>query len=213
MVVILIGLALGAAYLLGSIPMGVLAARLTMGVDVLQFGSGRSGATNVYRAAGPLGLALTSLGDVVKGIVAVWVAHILGSCATAFGATPALDPWMQTLAGIGVVAGHNWSIFLGFRGGAGTATTIGVLAAMNIHVAIGVMVLGLAAVLVSRIASVGSIAVALAMAPILATTAALGTGPWAPTAFGIIGGGLTLCALMPNIRRLLAGRERRLGTH
>jgi glycerol-3-phosphate acyltransferase PlsY len=213
MVIILAGLTLAVAYLLGSIPMGVFAARLTMRINVLQFGSGRTGATNVYRAAGPLGLALTSLGDVVKGIIAIWVARILGCYAMALGAIPALGPWMQTLAGIGVVAGHNWSIFLGFRGGAGTATTIGVLAAMNVYVAIGVMVMGLTAVLVSRIASVGSITIALAMAPILAATAALGTGPWASTAFGIIGGGLTLCALTPNIRRLLAGQERRLRTN
>ena len=212
MPIILAVLAIVLAYLVGSIPIGVLAGRL-IGVEVRNVGSGRTGATNVYRAAGPLGLGLTSLGDIVKGIVAVWTARALMSYALTVGAGPFLPPWIEALAGIGVVAGHNWSMFLGFRGGAGTATTLGALAAMNTYVGIAMGVVGLAAILISRTASIGSITIALAQGAAMVISAAVGATPWACVLFGIVSGAFTICALMPNIKRILSGQERQLNAH
>jgi len=201
------------AYLLGSLPTGVLAARLVRGVEVRQIGSGRTGATNVYRAAGPLGLALTTLGDILKGILSVWVTRLLLMFFPPADPSSVLSVWVETAAGIAAVAGHNWSVFLGFKGGAGTATTMGVLAAMNVYVAIGVAAIGLSAIAVSQMASVGSITVAIAMGPALAIAAATLIAHWAYVPFGILGGALTLVALLPNVRRILDGQERRLRTN
>ena len=201
-------LAIVLGYLLGALPSGLIAVRLLRGVDIRQFGSGRTGATNAYRAGGPLGLGLTALGDLLKGIAVVWAARFL----MMFTPAPQWTPWVEALAGVAAVAGHNWSIWLGFRGGAGTATTIGVLAAMNLYVAIGLAVVALLAIGLARMASVGSIAVALMMSVALVIAAIIGLTPWAYLPFGVIAGLLTLWALRPNIMRILGQHERQLTT-
>jgi len=194
------------AYLLGAIPSGVVAVRLVKGVDIRQVGSGRTGATNAYRAGGPWGLALTALGDLLKGMTSIWIARLL----MVFAPDPQWAPWVLTTAGIAAVAGHNWSIWLGFRGGAGTATALGVVVAMNLYIAIALAVIALVAIAIARMASVGSIAAALAMGIALAIAAATRLTPWAYVPFGVIGGLLTLWALRPNILRILSRRERQL---
>jgi glycerol-3-phosphate acyltransferase PlsY len=203
-------LAIIVAYLLGSIPVGVLATRLVKGVEVTEIGSGRTGATNVYRAAGVWGLTLTTLGDILKGVFAVQIAQFLAMLAQAVGPEAFWLSWTIPLAGIAAIAGHNWSVFLRFRGGAGTVTTVGVLAAMNPWVAGAVVLLGLTAMVISRMASIGSITLALAMGPALAVSAATNATPWAWVSFGIVAGAFTAYALLPNIRRILTGQERRL---
>jgi hypothetical protein len=99
--------AIGIAYLLGSFPAGYLLGRL-WGVNVLQWGSGRTGGTNVFRSAGPVAALLTGALDVGKGALAVWLAGQM----TGY-------PAVQVLAGAAVILGHNQSIFLHFVGGAG----------------------------------------------------------------------------------------------
>ena len=197
------------AYLLGSLPMGVFAARLVKGVEIREIGSGRTGATNAYRAAGPWGAAITSAGDIFKGVVAVWLARFLMMLAPTNG----WSPWIVTLAGIADVVGHNYSIFLRFKGGAGTVTTIGVLAAMNPWVASAITVIGMAAIGISRMASIGSITVAVLMSFALVISAALRATPWAYVLFGIAAGALTILALRPNIGRILTKQERELKTN
>jgi glycerol-3-phosphate acyltransferase PlsY len=190
------------AYLLGSLPIGVFAARLIKGVEVRKIGSGRTGTTNVYRAAGPWGVIVTSIGDVFKGVLAIWIARALTGSA-----------WVEAVAGIAAVGGHNWSIFLGFKGGAGTVTTLGALAAMNPYIAIALIVPAIIVLIVTRMASTASITIALAMGPALAISAALGFTHWAYLLFGVISGGFTIYALAPNIKRILSGEERRLKTN
>ena len=94
------------AYLLGSIPVGVLATRLVKGVEVTEIGSGRTGATNVYRAAGVWGLALTTLGDVLKGVFAVQLAHFATMLAQAVGPRGAGLSWIVPLAGVAATIGR-----------------------------------------------------------------------------------------------------------
>ena len=89
-------------------------------------------------------------------------------------------------------------------------TTVGVLAAMNPWVAAAVILLGLIAMVLSRMASVGSITLALAMGPALVVSAAIIATPWAWTSFGIVAGASTIYSLLPNIRRILSGQERQL---
>ena len=94
-------------YLLGAMPIGYLIGK-ARGVNVLQHGSGRTGGTNVMRAAGLWAAVLTVLGDGVKGLLAVGIAMLLVG-------TPAA----KVLSGLAAIIGHNWSVFLGWRGGAG----------------------------------------------------------------------------------------------
>jgi glycerol-3-phosphate acyltransferase PlsY len=203
-------LALLVAYILGSIPVGVLVTRLVSGVEITEIGSGRTGATNVYRAAGIWGLTLTTLGDVLKGVLSVQIARFLTMLSQAVGPDGAWLALIVPAAGIAVVAGHNWSIFLRFHGGAGTVTTVGVLAAMNPWVAGAVILLGMVAMVLSHMASVGSITLALAMGPALAVSAATNVTPWTWISFGIVAGAFTVYRLLPNIRRILSGQERTL---
>jgi len=205
-------LALVLAYLMGSVPVGVLAAKLVKGVNVRDVGSGRTGATNVYRAAGPWGMGLTCLGDAVKGILAISIGKLAAMLSAALFPDATWFHWIEPLAGIAAVAGHNWSIFMRFKGGAGTVTTVGVLAAMNVYVTAAVVIAGLIAMLVSRMASIGSITLAVAMAPALIIAAATQLTPWAFVAFGVVAGALTIYALLPNIRRIRSGQERQLQT-
>jgi glycerol-3-phosphate acyltransferase PlsY len=107
-----------AAYLLGSVPFGVLVARAQGGVDLRRVGSGNIGATNVLRAVGKGGAALTLLGDIGKGALAVGLGRWLGVSAT-----------MLAMIALAAVAGHLFPVFAGFHGGKGVATTLGVILA------------------------------------------------------------------------------------
>lgn len=186
-------------YLLGSIPVGFLVVRLTRGVDVRQVGSGRTGGTNVLRAAGWGAAVVTGLGDVLKGAAAIWVARALNG-----------PPLMQALAGFAAVVGHNYSIFLGLRGGAGTAPSVGgAIALWPVGGLLAVPVL-LAVAFLTRYASVASISVALFLPLAFAVGAARGVIPWAYEAHGVLTAILILWALRPNIRRLARGEERRI---
>ena len=109
-------------YLLGSIAFGYIYVRLFKGEDLTKVGSGRTGGTNSFRAAGLWVGVLTSLSDVFKGAMAVLLTTwLLGD---ALG--PALLPWAQALAGVMSVVGHNWSVFLKFAGGAGTDNRVAI---------------------------------------------------------------------------------------
>ncbi len=199
------------SYLLGSLPIGVIVARLIAGIDVRQVESGRTGTTNVYRAAGPWGAVLTVLGDVFKGVAAVWVARVLMFVSLPPSAMM-WRPWVEALAGAAAIAGHNWSVFLHFKGGAGAVTALGALGAINLHVGAVLVALGVTALIISRMASIASLTIALSMAIVLAVFAAMGASPWAYVSFGILAGLMILYALRPNIKRIMAGEERRIGS-
>lgn len=194
--------AIVAAYLLGSTPVGYLLGR-AWGVDVLKRGSGRTGGTNVLRSAGIIAALLTGALDVGKGVLAVWMAGQLVP-----GSNGALA---QVLAGVAVILGHNYSIFLGFRGGAGVGTSLGALGALYWPAALGLILLLLTVIVLTRYASIGSLVVAIAM-PLLLVALAVG-GKLAPTyvTYGFLASAIIVYAHRPNIERLLTGNERRLG--
>lgn len=104
------------AYLLGSIPFGVIMGRLWKGVDIREGGSGHIGALNTWRMAGWAPAALTAIGDLGKGALAVWLAQRFG-----------MSPWAVTVAAPAVIIGHCWPVTLGFRGGMGMACAIAAL--------------------------------------------------------------------------------------
>jgi glycerol-3-phosphate acyltransferase PlsY len=115
----LIVLVVFVAYLLGSIPSAFIVTRLMKGVDIREAGDGRLGAASTYRRAGLTASIIAGLMDLGKGAAAVLFAQWLG-----------LPLWVLLLAGLAVVVGHNWSIFLRFQGGKGALTIYGALASL-----------------------------------------------------------------------------------
>ncbi len=194
-------LAILLGYLIGSIPNGYIIAKLK-GVDITRVESGRTGGTNVSRALGwRYGLLVGAL-DILKGTVAVLLARAL------FGAQPDL---YAPLAGGFAVIGHNWSIFLGFRGGAGGATAAGALLGLNPLAGAILVPLFILILVVVRYASVATMSIGLGSLLILTlfTIFHLNTPPQ-HILFGLIASAAIIWALRPNIQRLRAGTERRI---
>ena len=187
------------AYLVGSFPTGYLAARLFKGVDPRQHGSGRTGGTNILRTAGKGAALMTVVGDLLKGLLAVLLARMwLGTQAA------------EVAAGLAAVLGHNRSIFLGFRGGAGSMTNVGALLAMAPYVVPFVAVAAFVAARISRTASLVSIVAAATSVLVLAIGYLVSLTPLPYLAYAVLAGLLILFELRPNLHRLSKGTERRV---
>ena len=193
-------------YLIGAIPFGIVAGRLAGGIDLRQHGSQRTGTTNALRTLG-LGWAVAVLVlDVAKGAVAVLLAQAL------YRAGPAGSPeWVAAAAGVAAVVGHNWSVFIGFRGGRGVATSAGgllVISPLTLAVVAPLMAI---VVWVSRYVSLGSVVAAAAAPAVTAVLAAIGIVGWAAVAYALATGLLVIGSHGDNLRRLRDGTERRIG--
>jgi len=193
--------AVAIAYLIGSIPVGYLIGR-AHGVNILQHGSGRTGGTNVLRALGFGPAALTVLGDALKAAAAIALArHIL--LTGELGAA---------LAGAAAIIGHNWSVFLKFRGGAGGMSTAAGLIALNAYVGVPMVVIAALVFYLSRYASVATLTAS--VGGLAALTVILLAFPvvahWEHLVYGFLTSLACVWALRPNIQRLLAGTERRV---
>ncbi len=193
-------------YLFGSIPFGLVWVRLFTGKDVREVGSGRTGGTNVMRAAGFWVGLLTALSDIGKGAVAVMAARAL---------LPTADISMgMVLAGLAAIVGHNYPIWLRFKGGAGGATCAG--AALVMWPWLGPILIGLGALILYFIgyASIATISVAVTTTVVFAILAWwVMPGAFDPI-FVLYGlGAIVLLAwsLRPNFRRLIRGEERMVG--
>ena len=126
------------AFFLGSIPFGIIVAKIK-GVDLKKVGSGNIGATNVLRSLGKWPAALTLFGDILKGTVAVAIGKFLG-----------VGPVYEGLIGLSAILGHNFSIFLGFRGGKGVATSFGVLFIYTPQVAVITVIMWIIIVILTK---------------------------------------------------------------
>lgn len=183
------------SYLLGSVPFGMVFAR-AKGVDLRSVGSGNIGATNVLRAAGRGPAVLTLLGDALKGAAAVALARALG-----------LGAFNEGLAALAAVAGHDFSVFLRFRGGKGVATSLGAVLIYAPQAGILTAVLWLITVVLTRYSSLGAI-VSFALLPVMM----LLTGQAKQkAAFAAALAALLLLKHSANIKRLVEGTERRVG--
>ncbi|MBN1303287.1 MAG: glycerol-3-phosphate acyltransferase [Anaerolineales bacterium] len=193
-------------YLLGSIPFGLLIVKLKTGQDVRDVESGRTGGTNVMRAAGlPSGVA-TAVLDILKGAASVWIAQAV---------TP--NVWLHVLAPLAAVIGHNYSIFLAertetggirLRGGAGGAACFGGALGLWPYSILIILPVGYLVFFGVGYASVTTMSIALVATIIFAVRAGLGYGPWAYVVYGVIAEALLMWALRPNIKRLLDRTER-----
>jgi acyl phosphate:glycerol-3-phosphate acyltransferase len=189
-----------AAYLIGSVPFAVVVSRLFGLADPRAYGSGNPGATNVLRSGNKLAALLTLLGDAFKGWLAVWLTLVLG-------ASYGLGPTEVAIAGLAAFVGHLFPVTLGFKGGKGVATALGVLLGFGWAIALSCIGVWLLVAFTTRYSSAAAVAAAVA-APALVHW--LG----APSAY--VAATLVMTALLlwrhgANIKRLLAGTESRIG--
>jgi glycerol-3-phosphate acyltransferase PlsY len=189
------------AYLLGSIPFGLLVVKALGGPDIRAIGSGNIGAANVARNAGKFAGILTLLFDAGKGYAAVWlVAHY----------TRGNIRWMM-IAAVCAVVGHMFPIWLGFRGGKGVATGLGVFLPICWQAVAAGIVLWLLVVIFWRYSSLGSISAAVALPLFVYLLYAPGHAPPEFVTLGSVAiSVLVLIKHRPNIARLVAGEEPRL---
>jgi glycerol-3-phosphate acyltransferase PlsY len=208
------------AYLVGSIPFGVLVGRLR-GVDPRTVGSGNTGATNVWRALGPkLGLLVLFL-DALKGFLPVFLARGWGFVdpngpqLAVLRAQPLyihLPPAVVVLTGLAAMAGHNWPVFLKFKGGKGVATGLGVLFALDWRVGVAVLVVFALALAVTRYVSVAS-TVTTVLSPVWFAVFEHGQPRARPNIiFAILGALFIVYKHRANYKRLMEGTESRVGT-
>jgi glycerol-3-phosphate acyltransferase PlsY len=187
-----------AAYLLGSIPFGLLFAKLFGGGDVRKSGSGNIGATNVARVAGPIPAILTLLFDVVKGAAPVWLAARLSNESAT---------WM-TIAALAALLGHCFPIWLNFRGGKGVATAAGAFLVLCPAALLGSVILFLLVVFFWRYVSLASISAAAAMPLLIYFLWAPHHAPPMIVTFGALAAaGIIVYKHDANIQRLAQGEE------
>jgi len=183
------------AYLIGSIPCGILVAK-TRNINIREHGSGNIGATNIARTLGKKEGVITLLGDSIKGVLALWLSsHFLN------------DPSELAFVGFMAFLGHLFSIFLKFKGGKGVATGLGVFLYLTPLTALGAIIIFAITLLICRYVSLGSILGSLSL-PLIGII--LG----APQAYYIAGFGVSTLILIKhreNIGRLLAGTESKFG--
>lgn len=193
-----------AAYLLGAVPFGYLVAK-ARGIDIRQVGSGNIGATNVFRAVGKSWGMVTLLLDVAKGFAAVYFLPLW-----LLGEIGADTLNLRLISGLMAICGHNWTVFLRFRGGKGVATSLGVLLGLAPAACLIALAAWILTALAWRYVSLASI-VAAAVAAIVAWPLYLsGSGPLLPAILNLLAI-LAIVRHRSNISRLMAGTENRFG--
>lgn len=182
------------AFILGSIPFGIIIAK-AKGVDLKRVGSGNIGATNVLRSLGKWPAALTLLGDILKGTIAV-----------ALGKYTGVGLIYEGLIGISVILGHNFSLFLGFKGGKGVATSLGVLMIYAPHAASITLIIWLMVVILTKYSSLGAL-VSFGLLPLNIFL----FDDKQKVFISIIITAIIFIRHSDNIKRLINGTERRIG--
>lgn len=203
-------------YLLGAVPVGVLVCRL-YGVDIRTIGSGRTGGTNAWRAAGLKAAIPTVIGDAVKGAVAVWLIRSLywvlfpePAVMEVADATQRLTALQlaAALAGGAAIIGHNWSVFIGFKGGAGGITSAATTMAISPLVGGMVSLIGILLIWWSRIASIATFAVGASALSLFLILAMNQLSPWPYVVYGVIALISVMIALQSNREKLKTQQER-----
>lgn len=193
------GAAMG--YGVGSIPTGLIVGRIARGIDIREFGSGKTGFTNVVRTVGTRWGVVALVGDLAKGIVPIVIARLISD-----------EPYVVATTGLAVAIGHDWPVFAGFRGGRGVAASYGVLLGMNPIASVAMLPVAAGLVAWTRIMSVMSVGMAPVAAVVFVVLAALGVHPWAYAVYAVIGAALLIVLHRENIERLLAGTEPKIGS-
>ncbi len=183
------------AYLLGNFSTSYLISRAAGKIDIRKYGSGNAGSTNVLRVLGVKAAAVAFLGDLLKGTAAVLIGKQLGG---SYG---------EIVAGISVVLGHNWPVFLKFKGGKGIATTIGLMIPIDPIMVLLIVAAGVTLIVITRYVSLGSV-----MGVLIYPIAMIATRkPLEYIIFSIILSAMAVFKHRSNLERLLKGTESKLG--
>ena len=198
-----------AGYAIGSIQFGLMVGRITRGVDIRDFGSGATGATNVIRTSGAKAGILVILLDIGKGIVPVYLGVALGHLAH----IDANDDraWISAAGAFAAVVGHCWPAWAGFRGGKAVASGFGAALAMNPLASIAMLPLAALVVATTRIMSLMTILMTPALAILFVVLAALDVSPPAYAAYAIGAAVIIVYRHRANIERLRTGTEPKIG--
>jgi glycerol-3-phosphate acyltransferase PlsY len=187
-------------YLMGSLPFGLIVGYIWLRRDIRESGSGKTGTTNVLRTAGKVPAALVAILDISKGAVPALIgryvfendgAAVAGACAA--------------------VVGHVWPVFAGFRGGRGTASTFGGVLGLAPLISLGFPLIGAILIAASRYVSVMSVVGVPVCAALMVVAAAVGWTEWEYVVFALFATALVEYKHIPNIQRLRAGTEPKIG--
>lgn len=199
------------SYAIGSINFSIIISKKMAGFDVREKGSGNAGTTNMLRSVGKKGAALTLVCDILKGVVSISVAIVLGNVI------PDIDKELLVqIAGIAVVVGHTFPIFFQFKGGKGVATSLGVLLMSNWKIGLICLVFAIVLMALTRMVSLGSCAAAI-LFPVLTlfindnyTVLSNGKNGNVYFIYSVILAVIVLFNHRANIKRILNGTENRL---
>ena len=199
------------AYLIGSINFSVIISKKMAGFDVREKGSGNAGSTNVLRTVGKKAALLTLICDILKGIVPVIVAILIGKIANHFGAD-VKEEYLAQIAGILTIIGHTYPVFFKFKGGKGVASSLGLLLIINWQIGLICLVFALLIMAITRMVSLGSIsaAVLFAVLTIFGVSSQFYIIQGNYIVFGIILAGIVIFNHRSNIKRIINGTENKL---
>lgn len=187
-------------YLLGSVPFGLVVGYFWLHQDIRQSGSGKTGTTNVLRTAGKIPAALVMIGDISKGAVpAIIGRYVFGS------------DWVAAAGAGAAIVGHVWPVFAGFRGGRGVASTYGGVLGLTPIISLVFPLIGVALVGATRYVSFMSVVGTPICALVVVIAAAAFGQPWAHAGYALFATAVVEYKHIPNIRRLIAGTEPRIG--
>ncbi len=189
-----------AAYLIGSVQWGLYVVRWTKRVDIRTVGSGKTGTTNVLRTSGKGAAVTVLLADAAKGFIAVALARVLSD-----------DPVIHATVGTAVITGHIWPVLAGFKGGRGIATGLGTISAFAMVAPVVGLGVFIPVVAVTRYVSLGSVLGVSAVILLFGIRAVFFDLHLAYFLFTLGAGGLIIVMHRDNIKRLVAGTERRIG--
>lgn len=201
------------AYAIGSVNFSVIFSKKFAGFDVREKGSGNAGSTNMLRSVGKGAAALTLVCDILKGVVAISIAMLLGNMINETN-----KELLVQIAGIAVVIGHTFPIFFGFKGGKGVATSLGILLMTNWQIGLICLVFALVLMILTRMVSLGSCAAAV-LFPVLTlfinenyTVLADDKRGSVYFIYSVILAIIVLFNHRSNIKRILNGTENKLGS-
>lgn len=201
------------AYCIGSVNFSVILSKKMAGFDVREKGSGNAGSTNMLRSVGKKAAALTLICDILKGVVSIGIAILIGNIIA-----DSNKELLLQIAGVSVVIGHTFPIFFGFKGGKGVATSLGILLMTNWQIGLICLVFALALIILTRMVSLGSCTAAV-LFPVLTlfinnnyTVLTEGKNGNVYFIYSLLLAVIVLFNHRSNIKRILNGTENRIGS-
>lgn len=198
------------AYLIGSINLSIIICKLMGKGDIREHGSGNAGTTNTLRTLGKLPALVVLIFDVLKAVIAIYLGKWLITLGQAQNATIPYNDLAMALSSVGVILGHNFPIYYGFKGGKGIATSLGVLLTIEWKIGLVCLVFALVLMLLTRMVSVGSIAAAILYPVLVLVMGTAFENKWIYLAFSLVIALMAVIRHRANIKRIFDGTENKL---